>query len=95
MKFGTDGKGQMIVEWEIAPGGWKRAWIQHRHGTDKDWAETGRYLNVVRVEGPGRGPGGNATDFPIYNDLPDRQILEAFVHAVSGITGHTLKKEGD
>jgi hypothetical protein len=68
-------------------GGWKRAWIQDRSGSDKDWAGTGRYLNVVRVDGPGIGPGGNATDFPIFCDLPDEQILEAFVQSVCAITG--------
>lgn len=90
MQFGVDGKGQTIVEWEIADGAWKRAWVQDRSGTDKDWAGTGRYLNVVRVKEPGVGPGGNATDFPIYNDLSDSQILTAFVHSVSAITGHKL-----
>jgi len=90
MKLGTEGKGQTMIEWEIAPGAWKRAWIQNRHGTDKDWAGTGRYLNVVRTEGMGAGPGGNATDFPIFCDLPDKQILTAFVQSVSAITGHKL-----
>jgi hypothetical protein len=90
IRFGVDGKGQTMVEWEVGDGGWKLAWVQNRHGTDKDWASTGRYLNVVRAEGPGKGPGGNATDFPIYCDLSDRQILAAFVHSVSAITGHKL-----
>jgi len=91
MQFGTDGKGQMMVEWEAGKGAYKRAWIQNRSGTDKDWAGTGRYLNVVRTEGYGQGPGGNATDFPIFNDaLSDKQVLTAFVHAVSAITGQVL-----
>ena len=79
--------GQLMIEWEMADGGWKRAWIQDRSGSDKDWAGTGKYLNVVRVDGPGIGPGGNATDFPIFCDLPDEQILEAFVQSVCAITG--------
>jgi hypothetical protein len=44
MNIKKDGKGQPYLEWEIGPGGFKRAWIQHRE-TDKDWANTGRYLN--------------------------------------------------
>jgi hypothetical protein len=89
MQFGVDGKGQMKVEWQVA-GAWKLAWIQDRSGTDKDWAGTGRYLNVVRTESPGAGPGGNATDFPITSSLSDKQILTAFVHAVSAVTGQAL-----
>lgn len=64
MQFGTDGKGQPYVEWDIAQGILKRAWIQHRTGPN-DWAGTGRYLNVVRVEAPHSGPKGQAADFPI------------------------------
>ena len=90
MQLGQDGKGQTTVVWEIGHGAWKLAWIQDRTGTDKDWAGTGRYLNVVRTKGPGKGPGGNATDFPITSDLSDKQILTAFVHAVSAITGQPL-----
>ncbi|TCO07531.1 hypothetical protein [Camelimonas lactis] len=89
MIFGEDGKKQPKVEWQVA-GAWKLAWIQDRRGTDKDWAGTGRYLNVVRTEGPGCGPGGNATDFPITSALSDRQILTAFVHAVSAVTGQAI-----
>ena len=43
------------IEWEMADGCWKRAWIQDRSGSDKDWAGTGKYLNVARVDGPGIG----------------------------------------
>lgn len=89
MQFGVDGKGQPKVVWQVA-GAWKLAWIQDRTGTEKDWAGTGRYLNVVRTEGPNGGPGGNATDFPITSTLSDRQILAAFVHAVSAVTGQEL-----
>ena len=61
--------------------------IQDRSGSDRDWAGTGKYLNVARVVGPGIDPGGNATDFPTFCDLPDEQILEAFVLSVCAITG--------
>ncbi len=84
-----DGNGQPYIQWEQAatPGGYKRAWVQRKTG-DKDWAGTGRYLNVVRAEGPDTGPAGNPTDFPIYSqDLNDEQILEAFVAAVCAVTG--------
>jgi hypothetical protein len=82
-----DRKGQAYIQWEQAPGGYKRAWIQHKGADEKDWAETGRYLNVVRTTGPDSGPAGNATDFPIFSELPDEQILEAFVAAVCAVTG--------
>jgi hypothetical protein len=90
-----DGKGQPYLEWEIGydaaqgRGGFKRAWIQHREA-DKDWAGTGRYLNVVRVDELGKGPSGNATDFPIFSKLSDEQILIAFVSSVCAITGCVL-----
>lgn len=89
MRFATDGLGQPYVEWQIGPGGWKRAWIQDRRalGPEKDWANTGFYLNVVRIEKAGSGPAGNATDFPIYSSVPHRQILESFVLMVSAVTG--------
>lgn len=92
MQITLDGKGQPCIDWAIGPGGFKRAWIQRRD-PEKDWASTPgrRYLNVVRTEGIGRGPAGNATDFPIYSDLPDEQILIAFVHAISAITGSKLE----
>jgi hypothetical protein len=35
-------------------------------------------------------PAGNPTDFPIFNNLSDQQILEAFVAAVCSITGCNL-----
>lgn len=85
-----DQKGQPYVEWQIGPGGFKRAWVQTRHDPSKDWAGTRRYLNVVRIDELGAGPGGNATDFPIFSELPDEQVLVAFVHAVSAITGCRL-----
>ena len=85
---GIDGNGSVYIAWE-QPGGFKRAWIQHRTG-DRDWAQTGRYLNVARTETLEGGPSGNATDFPIYNNLPDRQVLEAFVATVCAVTGCEL-----
>jgi hypothetical protein len=92
IKIQQDSNGQPFIEWERAPvpGGYKRAWIQHKTDPNKDWAGTGRYLNVVHVEALGRGPAGNATDFPIFSDLEDEQILEAFVASVSAITGCRL-----
>lgn len=87
-----DSKGQLFIEWAQAPNGFKRAWIQRKTDADKDWASApgGRYLNVVRIEARGGGPAGNATDFPIFSDLSDAQILEAFVAAVCAITGCAL-----
>lgn len=90
MQIQRDAKDQPYVEWQQGPTGWKRAWIQEKEDPDKDWAGTRRYLNVVRVAGPGKGPAGNATDFPIWSDQPSEQILTAFVIAVCGITGCRL-----
>jgi hypothetical protein len=89
-----DTKGQPFIEWQQAPGGFKRAWIQRKTDAEKDWACTpeGRYLNVVRVEALGAGPAGNATDFPIFSSLSDEQILLAFVASVSAITGCQLRE---
>ncbi len=39
MQIKKDGKGQKYLEWEIGPGGFKRAWIQHRDA-EADWAKT-------------------------------------------------------
>lgn len=88
----TDTLGQRYIEWAQAEGSptfYKRAWIQHKAG-EKDWAETGRYLNVVRIDRERPGSGGNPTDFPVYSQLPDDQILEAFVAAVCAVTGCRL-----
>ena len=87
-----DGNGSPYIEWEQAPESYKRAWIQHKAGTDKDWAGTGRYLNVVRCNSKGH-PGGNPTDFPIHNTLSDEQILRAFVQSACAITGCELPSE--
>lgn len=94
MKIQKDGKGQAYIEWQQGdtPWGYKKAWIQHKSDPEKDWAGTGRYLNVVRSDGEGRG-GGNPTDFPISSDLPDEQILTAFVAAVCAITGCKLPND--
>lgn len=71
MNIQRDNKGQPFIEWQQAPGGYKRAWIQRKTDPDKDWADArdARYLNVVRVQRLGEGPSGNATDFPIFSDL--------------------------
>lgn len=90
---GRDGNSSPYIAWEQPEGGFKRAWIQRRDG-DRDWAGTGRYLNVARTETLEGGPSGNATDFPIYTkNMPDLQILEAFVATVCAITGCPLPDE--
>ncbi|WP_147426015.1 hypothetical protein [Teichococcus wenyumeiae] len=95
MKIQRDGKNQPYIEWEQASGAFKRAWVQKKGDLDKDWAGTGRYLNVVRCNAPGR-PGGNPTDFPIFDSsLSDEQILRAFVQSVCAMTGCRLPKESD
>lgn len=89
MHFGNDGKGQRYLEWEIAPGALKRAWVQYRSGAN-DWAGTERYLNAVRVEAAHAGPKGQAADFPVYltaAQMPDDQLLSAFVHSVCAVVG--------
>ncbi len=65
------------------PDNFRRAWVRRPKDSDKDYARTGRYLSVVRTETLESGPAGNATDFPIYNDLPDEQVQEAFVACIS------------
>ena len=89
MEIQKDSKGQPYIEWSQAEEMYKRAWVQCRTGR-KDWAGSGRYLNVVRCASPGR-IGGNPTDFPIYNDLPAAEILVSFVYAVNAVTGYTKK----
>jgi hypothetical protein len=90
----TDTKGQPYIDWAQggkAKGINKRAWIQHRADPEKDWAGTGRYLSVVRIDSRRKGSGGNPTDFPVFNKtLSDEQVLEAFVAAVCAITGCQL-----
>jgi len=92
MRFGVDQKGQHYIEWNRATNGipgYARAWIAHRTG-GKDWAGTGRYLNTARVDEPGGGPRGNGTDFPIYSELGDLDILRTFVVSVSALAGNAL-----
>lgn len=86
MNILKDSKHQPYVEWKQGPNGAKRAWIRHAE-SGTDWAGTGRYINIVRIEALGGGPSGNSTDFPIFNDQPDEQVLDSFVAAVCGITG--------
>jgi hypothetical protein len=94
MIFRQDGNGSLCVEWEQAFGHKKRAWIQRKSDPDKDWAKTPErgYLNVVRVDKESGNPAGNATDFPVFCALPDRQILETFVLSVCSITGLELRQ---
>lgn len=91
MNIHQDTMGQPYVQWRQATSGIKRAWIQRRTDPVKDWAGTGRYLNVVRCTDEGNpaigDPSGNPTDFPIYSDSDDAQILLGFVEAVSRVTG--------
>lgn len=90
MQIQRDGTGQPYIEREQARGHDERACIQRKSDPEKDWASTRAYLNVVRCNSPGH-PGGNATDFPIFNsNLSDEQILEAFVQATSAVTGCSL-----
>jgi len=97
MRFCLDGKGQQAVYWEVGNGAWKIAWIQDRSAdSDRDWAGTGLYLNVVRATGYQSGPSGNATDFPIdrhLHHLSHKQILANFVTAVSICTGHEIRSD--
>lgn len=86
LKISKDGNGSPYIGWAQPGGGFKRAWVQTRSDAGKDWAGTGRYLLVVRCDESGR-PAGNATDFPIYNQLPAEQVLLAFVHGVNSVTG--------
>ena len=94
MVFGIDANCAIYVEWEQMPivglgtGGCKRAWIRKPTDPAKDWAGTGRYINVAMIPTLGAGPGGPSADFPIFNaSLPDDQALIAFVTAICGITG--------
>ncbi len=91
MEIKKDTMGQPYIEWKQSKSGLKRAWVQHRTA-DNDWASSPgrRYLNVVRVDAPDVGPAGKATDFPIFSNLSDEQILEAFVVSVCAITGCPL-----
>jgi hypothetical protein len=85
--WGVDGRGSTYVEWEIAPGCHKRAWVQHREG-DRDWAGTGRYVNVTRVEGLHMRPAGMPSDFPVFRtEACDRRLLEDFVTGICAAVG--------
>lgn len=87
-KVQVDGNGSKYIQWEQPSGGWKRAWIQHRSG-ERDWAGTGRYLIVARTGGADEGP-TQGPDFPVDSKLTDEQIIVAFIHAVSAVTGSPL-----
>ena len=85
MEIQRDSKEQPYIHWEHAGNKYRRAWIRHSTGA-QDWAGTGRYVNVGPCDSAGRVKGHSA-DFPIYNDLPDEQVLLAFVSAVNAMTG--------
>ena len=76
----------LLIAVLVGIAGYLEKWLWMRAST---WfgPEQAKYLNVARVDGPGIGPGGNATDFPIFCHLPNEQILEAFVQSVCAITG--------
>lgn len=98
MEVKADGNGSLYIQWtkghdRSGEACEQRAWVQHRNGA-RDWAGTGRYLNIVRCNANGN-PGGNATDFPIYGDLPDVLILESFVRSVMAITGYGSSERDD
>lgn len=87
LHWGVDGRGSIYVEWDIATGCHKRAWVQHRSG-DRDWALTGRYVNVTRIEGLHQGPAGILSDFPVFREgVPDRTVLEDFVAGICAAVG--------
>ncbi len=94
MEIQWDGNNCPYIEWEQIPGIYKRAWVRIPTKGEKDGAGTGRYINVVRCNAPGR-LGGNPADFPIFNDLPNEQVLLAFVHSVNAITGRRPKKDDE
>ena len=82
---GRDDNGSVFIAWEQS-GGFKRAWLNQREG-EKDWAQTGRYLNVARTATLGGRPSGDSADFPISDDRLDRQILDAIAAAVCAASG--------
>lgn len=96
MNIQQDNNGQPFIEWEqkavggTGTGGFKRAWICRPSTADRDWAGTGRYVNVAPTSGLGTGPAGQSADFPIFNHLPDDQVLISFVVTICGMTGCEL-----
>src|SRR3546814_12569939 len=96
MKIQRDSKDQPFIEWQQGASGFKRAWIQRKPGTDKDWANAndGRYLNVVRVERRGAGPAGNNKDIPIFSRLRAAQIRFAFIRVAAATTSLNLAPSG-
>lgn len=90
MKFTIlhDGKGSPYIEWcqcidRAGKPHLKRAWIRTR-SAENDWAGVRRYLHIARVDNGSPNP---SPDFPIFSDLPDEQILVAFVSNINAITG--------
>jgi hypothetical protein len=79
---------QPYIEWQAGPPEViRRAWITHRQH-ENDWAGTGRYLKVAPMN-PSKKEALAAmpTVFPIFSNLADEQILQAFVGAVGTVTG--------
>jgi len=91
MSIQHDGNGSPYLEWAQSSGEIKRAWVTTLAPDHaKNWAGTGRYLNVSRCNRGGH-VGGTPVDFPIFNDLPDEQILWAFLYSVTAITSCPLR----
>lgn len=83
-----DGNQQPYIEWCQAkdPSGklhLKRAWIR-RSSAENDWASSGRYLHVARVD---NGKVNASPDFPILSDLSSEQLLLTFVASLNILTG--------
>ncbi len=92
MKVEIDDLNQPMIKWEITPTRGACARIQHRAEPEKDWAKTGRYLNIGTTDSNGLRR-GIPHDLPISSDctFTDEQVLTAFVAAVCGITGYKVK----
>jgi len=75
MDFTRDERGRLVIKCETARGGWKRAWIKDRSGSDKDWAGTGKHRNVMRVDGPLSVPGKMQRTFQYFATASRSQSL--------------------
>lgn len=83
-----DGQGQSYIQWKIADGNFRRVWVRRPKNSAKDYAKTGRYLSVVRTDSiDSKRIGGNPTDFPVYSEVSDDQILRTFIRCIIAMTG--------
>ena len=92
LKIHKDGLDQPFVQWVVCNDYRVRAWIQIKTGAD-DWANSGRYLNVVRCHDVTGNPNGNPTVFPIFNRRADSEILQEFAASACSITGGPLEDD--